>query len=1032
MSISNLSASLVTARAENTNALINAHIELSLFTKKVAPPPEYEAVGSHLAPKRVHEAQEGTRHVIARKLGVLFKGILPSTPCLIKAYGYRASQIIKNDKANPKGNPSHGIFASSIGADATTLWAAATSGKPAIACHLLACMLARPWTAPESISIWMEIIARRKDSVRAKLEEDGEIEAELAFALHQNFSRDDIAEWDASARAWLNVADSVMRKEQTQLQLILDNLTMEVNSTKATYESVTDAWTSSMLQIERLLEGNPLELNHGDIGIGLSSWHLYPDMLCLSRPKDIIEQNDKLFPKGGILTISLESSPEKASKSIYWSLPLAHLRYYGLPVRRYGTISTSERDRLTVEELLYTMTASFIQPWDNDTFSTDKVLQFVMILAVELHAAIFRVRVKPEDLLASEFPEDSKGNRSWFLLLARSALKYKPQLHQPRMRRLRNLGRMYCKTSSAIFQNIFNLRTYLAAARSQEDKIAVLREFVKKRLKQQGHYSFLITRRDENGQYEFATAYPEPRRGTSRGAEPQSCHQRWLWDCRHNVDRPYEWPDQLQQAFADRKRELAKSDEQIHTAENSAFTFQLSTESWEAEGYLLTGKSIILSKSDVFRESPQSRERTALMMKDFLIMTKPGQHGWVFQLVIGDIDDVALFRMASKPLVPGNDTRQVIHQLYKTPQAKTAAVLDELSVSEVFELFDPESRKVRFTVCAELLQKAGPNISWLGATFINDLYHDLDGATIDVRVVQKDWSTADWISSRSTINDELSLYYRVRPGYVDTAICFSCIAMMETGQFNLQAADLSKVFALSTTDSLHVVTALLNDPATKQPRTPIRRFTGNIGKAGVAFMIPPAAPNIREFGIDEWYRYDFKPFDGKMEDHFADTKLQLSFSEASFPLNVGYSGGKDVEAYFQETLVSVFDGGKWIAELDVLSTLRSEKIIFDLLSDQSDDVAGSLGAQPFHHPDGLVSIDTFDEMIVAPSKPGILRARGNWEARLAALCICIAKGYTVLLIPEDLSWDCDPALRPENRKIKDFIEFYGSMSFLII
>ncbi|KAH9907237.1 hypothetical protein F4778DRAFT_528246 [Xylariomycetidae sp. FL2044] len=139
-------ASVSTARAEATAALVNVNLELNAFTKRyVQPPKEYAEIGQHLAPRRLHEAQDGSQHAIARKLGLLFRDntMMPSTPSLIRAYVTRASEISRDSGANPRGNESHGPFTSMIGADATALWAAATSGWTAIQCHLLACLLAR-------------------------------------------------------------------------------------------------------------------------------------------------------------------------------------------------------------------------------------------------------------------------------------------------------------------------------------------------------------------------------------------------------------------------------------------------------------------------------------------------------------------------------------------------------------------------------------------------------------------------------------------------------------------------------------------------------------------------------------------------------------------------------------------------------------------------------------------------------------------------------------------------------------------------
>ncbi|OTA61403.1 hypothetical protein K449DRAFT_331143, partial [Hypoxylon sp. EC38] len=332
-SVGNFNATAASLRTEATNALVNINVEFNLFTKRVEPPHEYAEVGQYLAPARLQEAQEGARHKIARNLGLLFKDgkMLPSTPELIKAYGLRASEIARSSTANPRGNVSHGAFAGMIGADATTLWAAATSGRPALQCHLLACLLARIWEPAEATSIWVEIVARRKDELKLKLIEEGELGQDVLHAVVEEVLRSDLRDWDASVRAWMRVADSAMARQQTQARLIIDNLSLPVNVKPDTYDSVMNAWCSAMTQMEKLLNGVPLQAHNGDILLALLSWHLYPDMKYLAKEDQYIKQQDALVEGRGILTLGLQPSPriERVYESVYWALPLSHLRYYG-------------------------------------------------------------------------------------------------------------------------------------------------------------------------------------------------------------------------------------------------------------------------------------------------------------------------------------------------------------------------------------------------------------------------------------------------------------------------------------------------------------------------------------------------------------------------------------------------------------------------------------------------------------------------------------------------------------------------------
>lgn len=72
---------------------------------------------------------------------------------LLRAFGRRVSEISSMPGINPKSSDRNNMFAGQIGLDATSIWAAATSGAGAIAVHLLACMLSRMFTSSEATSI---------------------------------------------------------------------------------------------------------------------------------------------------------------------------------------------------------------------------------------------------------------------------------------------------------------------------------------------------------------------------------------------------------------------------------------------------------------------------------------------------------------------------------------------------------------------------------------------------------------------------------------------------------------------------------------------------------------------------------------------------------------------------------------------------------------------------------------------------------------------------------------------------------------
>jgi hypothetical protein len=192
-----VTAALGSFTTENTVALANLNFDFALV--KVSVPKEYSEVGALMSNKRKLEAESGQLHQTARKLGALFEGSVPSTPALYKAYGKRVSEIAKDPEVNPR--EQGGLFAEQMGVDSASIWAAVTSGSSAIAVHLLGCMLARIFTGPEAISIWVELVAKRKEKIRTDHQDSmyqHEHNIALAAAM-QEISREQrqsmVAEW---------------------------------------------------------------------------------------------------------------------------------------------------------------------------------------------------------------------------------------------------------------------------------------------------------------------------------------------------------------------------------------------------------------------------------------------------------------------------------------------------------------------------------------------------------------------------------------------------------------------------------------------------------------------------------------------------------------------------------------------------------------------------------------------------------------------------------------------------------------------
>ena len=249
---------------------------------------------------------------------------------------------------------------------------------------------------------------------------------------------------------------------------------------------------------------------------------------------------------------------------------------------------------------------------------------------------------------------------------------------------------------------------------------------------------------------------------------------------------------------------------------------------------------------------------------------------------------------------------------------------------------------------------------------------------------------------------ENKLYRALLPYQLERPDAFACIAMFESGLYDPSPDDLQNVMALSSGDCIFASAALLADPMEVSNSEDVIMVKGNIGRAGLAFLIPPTEPLVREVSISEWPKITKDAFDGDMKNSFKNTSLHLSFTGASSRLSVGFSSSQDDDAYLLETVISVHDSGKWVADLDPLRTFLSPR--FRLMSSCSDHTShpGSWNADM-----QLTTIDNWLELLDKPEETScIVRAKNNWEARMAAASLSVALGLQTLIIGNSACWTC--------------------------
>lgn len=1065
--ISRVTGSAASGTIDSTIALANLNFDFALY--KIEAPKEYASIGTAISPLRKLEAETGLPHRTARKLGALFCKSLPSTPRLHQKYGLRCSEIIKFFSFDVKRPSEYGFLADQVGVDATSLWASATSSQQSISVHLLACLLARFWDTAEVTSIWVEIIAKRQEEIRRSFEENDTCDLALLNAASQQFNRVELADWDSSARAWLRSADAAKCRQQTQLKLITGNVRIPVHKTCDLYSSVMTVWKCSLEQLESLMSGMSLEIRSGDVLLALSAWHLYPDMVVLGLEQTTIQQKDDLFPTGALLTVGLHSQESWPDDGIFWSLPLAYLRCYGEPVLKTSSLKTNER--LSMDELLQAVVCGYLMAWDVSEVRTVPALRLFVNVS--------------ERLLHSMQPELSMTRRfSWVQILSKAAqrqleiLTLKPTY----ARSLRNLGRRWGqnfldRVGEPLF-GFLNYNTFVNVARSEEDVVEVLRHYARKTgLNGNDLFIRYLPRRSPSTlqqvlEFVYTTAIPEVSQGRKRKAdiaeEPNARHVRWIPNPLGSMSIDYSTRDAQAEYLSTHRRNLGNSPYIPNGTLPGAPTETLL--SLEHLPQPASPEDNLLPKA-VELHGYKTRRDWGFTLT--FRRSKPDAERFV--LLAGSIESHGLFVRLSATLPPSCSSFNHIETVKDVASIFSPARVDDGLLAQAFQaklnafprsVTSVDSKYPNQRVVSELSRL--DSLIALSAAAV--LYDDLPGATIDVRCLQSRITANHWESATR----ERSY---METGFLPLASSFACIASFESGRFNLRPDQLTNVMAMSSGDSIFVADQLLRDPdPLGGSHNPLKRVPGNIGRAGIAFLVPPRDPLVKKFDEKNWQLINHEEFDGKIINSFAGTSLHLRFTKAEFPIDTGFTGAQDVEAFLIEGVVSVHDRGDWIADLDILKALESELLEDGLChcalnaaaneyySDQvaivkpgsdipeaqasksrrespasthvrfvnADEYSESelglpqsatlqrpesraatiSGSDPFPEikiPEdfsSMIALDSWDEILSAPSLPGVIRADRNWQARLAAVALCVSRGhYTIVLSPEQC-WRC--------------------------
>ena len=913
-------------------------------------------------------------------------------------------------------------------------------------------MLARIWDPSEATSIWSEIVKQRSEKILQDLEDGCLVNLSDASAARNPISRQQLAEWDASARAWLHAADRVKAHEQKQLMLILDNVQQRVNSIHGTFNSVIKAWQDSLTIFEALLDGVSQKANDGEILLALCAWHLYPDLMVVEPRPQAVKQRDKLLLSCGILTIGLHRAGQEYT-GLCWSLPLAQLRHYGAAVTRERTINSTQR--LTLEEFSQVFLGGFLRGWgDTGTETTFMVKWRLHVRDVLSHLAqrepvalsYTSNQREMDSWPKSLFDPDNKG--SWLHVLFDASEKYVKAVDNGdnAPKQLLRLGRQYSrkflgKPVQGPYFGLSENGNCISCAKSEDDKVQMLRD-VAINLPGSPNQMFIRVRSHHHKSglpqaeniYEYATAKPIERPSSKRQNDgthqPNLVHRRWIRRCitsyGHTKDTRYY--RKLIKTFP----ELASSTTPKQGSTSEAITPEKDHQNPDnvlsrchafmerddpiphflpapfpdleerVRRYSMQGEEV-LSCEECGLEDFQA-EKMGVFWPEYT-NSKQTDNPW-YCLIYGD-DSAALFADCDAGgirLAAQDSSLQHFQNFFRS------SLLDPNALSEtLYKIFASADANRPYWRSLKAISSAA------------SLYTNFRIATIDIRVLEHQFDSFPWM--RDNVRRPMKSmsadrkFTRVRnirspppntnPFEVlascplDIAGAFSCICFFESGRFQVEPSNIKRVMALCSNDLIWVASYMLNDPSSNNlDKATIKAIPGNIGRPGIAFMIPPLEPMIRPKSIQDFRNVIHRPFEGQLLNSFRTTSLHLSFTTAKSPLQVDFSGMQDDELYVLETLLSVHDGGDWIADLDVWKSLtQNEPVVFKGCEHKEQSQHASI-------PEASC-IDNWAELLDPPESPlGVVRASGDWQARLATFTVATALGNHVVMLPTTICRDC--------------------------
>ena len=817
-----------------------------------------------------------------------------------------------------------------------------------------------------------------------------------------------------------------MQKRQTQLMLIVDNVNLPMPGRASLYEEVVKSWTGGMIMADRLISGMAQSASSVDALVGLCAWHIYPDLCAIGLKTTLVEQQDEVVEKGGLLTIGLSSVHNNDPMGISWSLPLSHLRYYGR-AETSQTMIGSSNSRKPFARIVQIAMGSIMSAWESPHAEPTNLAKFLISFEKCLQNATGslmsnRKQLSPrvldalmkvlEHLASSDESSESFSPQCWPSLMSRHAQSYlnADESEKSEMNRYMALGRrryaLFLAKSEEHPSPYFGLcdtNVYLQII-EVEQRIDALRDMTKLFTGFDGLENAIIRivhTMDVLGStmVEIASLFPQTIPGTSRAT-----HRRWIVlpeSADGSADSSAIVQSQQDHAFRRSVEIMIKFAEPCGFLRASCiqYTSQSQTSRWPS-GFMWHNKEDPVTLECLMEQSSWADD--ALPPSQRLLGWRMGHlnhlyGGIQYQSLYGCNTYAAVFlpstkRRPSDLSLPGD----YVADRLGSDQIDQCAFIDFVA---------------QFTITSDHASTSMDYfMSLRSIALAQNVYEMLPQAEVDLSIISRPLCHSKWARAALQRQEMTS----------EAAISLSCVCWFDTGHIDLDTGDLKDVLAVSSANSIYALEFLFRDPLHKSRNQRICHVIGNVGKPGLALLLSPRNTLLREPDLETWQLVNHAPFDGKLEDNFSSTSLHLSLTGYEQQLNIPkQQGARDREAYYLEAVVSAFDKGAWVADLDLFHLLHGH---FTYISPRPmcrwHNGADAHTTSSFS---ALTSVDNWFEYLDRPPNSAVIRAHGNWVARLALAAIPLTdKDPLVVLGSDKICWTCvEASLREEGHSMDE-------------